>query len=488
MADLPKTNERLLTKRKSHRSEVALCALTLALSCSFATMANAQTVPPPSTPPAQEEPADPFAVPEMAPPPSDAVAVAGAPTEANVIAPSPPPLPQDSASIILGGKLIFEMRPRYESVEQTGIINEASSATLRTRLGWETLAWHGIKALIEFEDVSQIGTEDYNTTLNGKTLFPVVADPDVTEINRAQLTWSNGPNLTVVAGRQRINLDDQRFVGGIAWRQDEQTFDGVKIDFGVQKLRGSYTFFSRVNRIFAEALDWEGDSHLLNLNYAISEPLKLQAFYYDLDFGGTGKTAANLTAARNASTATTGGRVSGKVWAGLIGVSYGLTFAQQKDTGANPVKVDLGFSSAELIGAFDIYTVRLGYEVAEGNGVRNFVAPLGTAHAFQGWADAFEINTPTSLPNGVEDLNLTVNLRPRWRKDHFFNMDFTFRYHDFQTQRTGVDIGTEFDAQFTVSFTPQLSMIAKAASFDGTDLPGSFADRTKVWVGFEYRL
>jgi Alginate export len=485
MADLPKTGEHVLTKRKSHRYQIAPSVLVLALSWSLATTAAAQTATPQSTPPVQEEPADPFAVPETAPPPAEAVASVS--IEASVVAPAPLALPQDSASIILGGKLIFEMRPRYESVDQTGLTNTASSATLRTRLGWETLAWHGIKALIEFEDVSQIGTEDYNTTLNGKTLFPAVADPDVTEINRAQLTWSSGPNLTVVAGRQRINLDDQRFVGGVAWRQDEQTFDGVKIDFGVQKLRGSYTFFNRVNRIFAEALDWEGDSHLLNLNYAISEPLKPQAFYYDLDFGGTGKSAANLTAARNASTATTGGRVSGKVWASLIGVSYGLTLAQQKDTGANPVKVDLGFSSAELIGAFDIYTVRLGYEVAEGNGVRNFVAPLGTAHAFQGWADAFEINAATSLPNGVEDLNLTVNLRPRWRKDHFFNMDFTFRYHAFQTERTGVDIGTELNAQFTVSFTPQLSMIAKAASFDGTELPGSFADRTKVWVGFEYR-
>jgi Alginate export len=486
MAELHEFKERQLKTRKTRGYEIALNALALALSFSFATAATAQTIVAPATPPAQEEPADPFAVPETAPPPADTVA--GVQTENTITVVPPSAVSQDSASIILGGKLIFEMRPRYESVDQTGVVNDASSATLRTRLGWETLAWRGIKALIEVEDVSQIGTEDYNTTLNGRTAFPVVADPDVTEINRAQLTWSNGPNLTVVAGRQRINLDDQRFIGGIAWRQDEQTYDGVKIDFGVQKLRGSYTFFSRVNRIFAEALDWEGDSHLLNLNYAISEPLKLQAFYYDLDFGGTGKTAANLTAARNASTATTGGRISGKVWAGLIGVSYGLTLAQQKDTGANPVKVDLGFSSAELIGAFDIYTVRLGYEIAEGDGVRNFVAPLGTAHAFQGWADAFEINTATSLPNGVEDLNLTVNLRPRWRKDNFFNLDFTIRYHEFQTQRTGINIGTELNAQFTASFTPQLSMIAKAASFDGTDLPGSFADRTKVWIGLEYRL
>jgi hypothetical protein len=444
-------------------------------------------VPPPETLPTvpEGEVVDPFAVPETAAPPT----VAAITTEADkqVIAP-PAPLPQDSASTILAGKLIFELRPRYEFVDQTGIAREAKSATLRTRLGWETAGFHGFRALLEFENISQLGGENYNTTLNGKTTFPVVADQAVSEINRAQVSWTNGPNLTIVAGRQRINLDDQRFIGGVAWRQDEQTFDGIKADFGLGKLRGSYTFFNRVNRIFAEALDWEGDSHLLNLNYAISEPLKLQAFAYNLDFGGTGKTAANLTAARNASTDTLGARVSGKVWLGLIGVGYGYTYAEQKDAGANPLNVDLGFSSAEVIGSFDIYTVRLGYEVAEGNGVRNFVAPLGTAHAFQGWADAFDINSPTAVPNGVEDLNLTLNLRPRWRKDKFFNLDFTFRYHDFQTQRTGVEIGTEFDAQFTAAFTPQLSMIVKGAKFDGSGLPGIPADRTKIWVGLEYRL
>jgi Alginate export len=475
------------------RATTRLMSLLL-LSCSALAVcqpAFAQSSPQPATtttPPTPPEPevdaTDPFAVPETSAPPSDVAIM----VEPEVKVAAPPPPPQDSASAILAGKLIFEMRPRYEFVDQTGIAREARSATLRTRLGWETGAFHGLRGLLEFENVSQLGGENYNTTLNGKTTFPVVADPAVSEINRAQISWIYSPNLSVIVGRQRINLDDQRFVGGAAWRQDEQTYDGAKIDFGLGKLRGSYTFVNRVNRVFAEALDWEGDSHLLNLNYAISEPLKLQAFAYNLDFGGTGKTLANLTAARNASTDTIGARVSGKVWLGLIGVSYGLTHAEQKDAGANPVNLDLGFTSAEVIGAFDIYTVRLGYEVAEGNGVRNFSTPLGTVHAFQGWSDAFDINSPTAVPNGVEDLNLTVNLRPRWRKDKFFNLDFTFRYHDFQTQRTGVAIGTELNAQFTAAFTPQLSMIVKGAKFDGTDLPGSFADRTKIWVGLEYRL
>jgi hypothetical protein len=485
-----KTSEKRLTFKTT--APKLSCLLVSGAIVGLANPVFAQTAPTPvpveeavSTPATPEgEPVDPFAVPQTDAPPPEAIAAPDA--EAKAATPMPPP--QDSASTILAGKLIFELRPRYEFVDQTGLTREARSATLRTRLGWETGAFHGFRALLEFENVSQLNGETYNTTINGKTTFPVVADPTVSEINRAQISWSTGPNLAVVLGRQRINLDDQRFIGGVAWRQDEQTFDGAKIDFGIGKLRGSYTFFNRVNRIFGEALDWEGDSHLLNLNYAISEPLKLQAFAYNLDFGGTGKSAANLTAARNASTDTLGARVSGKVWLGLIGVSYGYTYAEQKDAGANPLNLDLGFSSAELIGNFDIYTLRLGFEVAEGNGVRNFVAPLGTAHAFQGWADAFDINNPTSVPNGVEDLNLTLNLRPRWRKDHFFNLDITLRYHDFETQRTGVEIGNEWNAQFAASFTPQLSMIVKGAQFEGNGLPGGLADRTKIWVGLEYRL
>ena len=66
---------------------------------------------------------------------------------------------------------------------------------------------------------------DYNSTTNGKTTYPAVADPETYEINRLQLTNTRIPMTTVTLGRQRIVLDDQRFVGNVGWRQNEQTFD-----------------------------------------------------------------------------------------------------------------------------------------------------------------------------------------------------------------------------------------------------------------------
>jgi hypothetical protein len=49
-----------------------------------------------------------------------------------------------------------------------------------------------------------------------------IADPQTLGLNRLQVQYATKA-LTVTLGRQRINLDDQRFVGSVGWRQNEQT-------------------------------------------------------------------------------------------------------------------------------------------------------------------------------------------------------------------------------------------------------------------------
>jgi hypothetical protein len=118
------------------------------------------------------------------------------------VAQAPPP--DTLSEAITGGKLILEVRPRFEFVDQANLGREAEAFTVRTRLGWETAAWNGLKALIEFEDVRQLGGERYNSTLNGKTAYPVVADPDVTELNQLFVAWKPSKAFGATVGRQRI--------------------------------------------------------------------------------------------------------------------------------------------------------------------------------------------------------------------------------------------------------------------------------------------
>src|SRR3546814_5565634 len=54
--------------------------------------------------------------------------------------------------------------------------------------------------------------------------------PENIELNRIQLQYMGIAGTVLTVGRQRINLDDQRFVGSVGWRDNEQTFDVVRIE------------------------------------------------------------------------------------------------------------------------------------------------------------------------------------------------------------------------------------------------------------------
>ena len=55
----------------------------------------------------------------------------------------------------------------------------------------------------------------------------------------------------VTTGRQRINLDDQRFVGSSGWRQNEQTFDAARVEATILKnLKADVTYAWSVRTIW----------------------------------------------------------------------------------------------------------------------------------------------------------------------------------------------------------------------------------------------
>ncbi len=366
------------------------------------------------------------------------------------------------AEAIAAGRPILEMRLRYEGVEQQAAADDAAALTLRTRLGWETGAWRGFKALVEFEDVRAAG--DYNDGVPPAEPYPAIADPETTELNRAQVVWTPGPAASATFGRQRIVLDDQRFVGASGWRQDEQTFDAARADFKVAGLSVTAAWLGRANRVFGEAQDWESDSWLLNLGHEGAGWLKPSAFMYALDFEG----------APSNSSLTVGARLTGKAAAGPLAFAYAASLARQTDHGSAPVTFELGYRSADIAATYGPATVRAAYEALEGDGVRGFSTPLATLHAFQGWADVFAA-TPA---DGIEDRNLTLTLKPA-------KLELTARYHRFETERTGADLGEELDLMASVPIGKRATAVAKYADYDGV---AGFADRRKVWIGIEFKL
>ena len=88
------------------------------------------------------------------------------------------------AEALREGDAIIDLRARYESVEQVGFSEEADALTSRLRAGFQTAPLKGTAFLAEGVVVDDL-EEEYNSTTNGLTQYPVVADPaDVAAINR----------------------------------------------------------------------------------------------------------------------------------------------------------------------------------------------------------------------------------------------------------------------------------------------------------------
>ncbi|MDO8902333.1 MAG: hypothetical protein Q7V15_13380 [Phenylobacterium sp.] len=368
--------------------------------------------------------------------------------------------------------LILESRLRQESVDQSGLNNSASALTLRTRLGFETAPWKGARFLIEGENIVAL-SDEYNSTTNGKLTYPIVPDPETTELNRLQVAWS-GDRAAAAVGRQRIILGSARFVGNVGFRQNEQTFDAARLDFKpIPDLALTYVYVDRVQRIFGDDHpqgDWRSDSHLAQADW---KPAWGQVTLHGewLDFANApAQSSATLGMALRMERSLSPDGLKGSLEA---------AYARQADYGGNPADFDLDYAALTLgLRQKDIWA-SIGVERLDGDGRRGFATPLATLHAFQGWADVF-LTTP---PDGVQDLNAKVGatLKPTG----FPPIRLSAAAHRFTTPEGGADYGTELDLVASAQLTKHLAFETKLAWFEG-DRPG-YGDRTKIWVSLDYR-
>ena len=100
---------------------------------------------------------------------------------------------------ILNGKFWTDFRYRYEFVDQANLPKDARASTLKNKTGVESGFFHGFRAGVEGEFVVDVGPEDFNNTINGKTQFPIVADVQSAEVDQAYLESHNIPGVALLA-------------------------------------------------------------------------------------------------------------------------------------------------------------------------------------------------------------------------------------------------------------------------------------------------
>ncbi len=382
-------------------------------------------------------------------------------------APTPPMESESLTDAIAGGAAHLSFRYRYENVDQDPIKDQAHASTLRSRLNYLTGAWHGLTGFVEADNVISIGNSDlYNSTTNNATNRPIVADPTYTEVNQAYLQFKSD-TFTGIGGRQGINLDNQRFIGTVAWRQNEQTYDAVVLKSGaLPKTELFYSYVDNVHRVTGPddgTLPGElhSDSHFVHAKMDLGAFGTLALFDYLLDFHNSPAQSSDsygffYTGAHKFSEAL---KLN---WIGSV--------AQQSDYGDNPSDYTADYYLIETGLGIGKYGVKAGYEVLGGNKKpqRAFQTPLATLHMFQGWADKFLV-TPTQ---GVEDFYIGGSA-------NFGDLTLQLIWHDFQAEATNSDYGTEWDASAAYKFSPRYEALLKFADYRED---GYATDTTKVWL------
>lgn len=357
----------------------------------------------------------------------------------------------------------INFRYRLEQVDQDGLDKNATASTLKTRLTWQTAKSSSFFSKIEIDNVLLIGNDNYNSTNNGKAQYPVVADPDGTDINQAYIGYKTD-ETSFTLGRQRINHNDQRFVGGVGWRQNEQTYDGVRIE---HKTAGNwhldYSFIYNINRIFGPdhpADDLQGNFHLANVKYAITPEQSLKLYAYHLDFDD----------ALALSSSTYGIAYDAK----YKSINLHAAAATQRDTGDNPSDYSTHYYNLEVNGNLSQVNLGVGYESLGSDNNVAFSTPLATLHKFQGFADKF-LGTPAG---GVDDLYFKIGTK-------LGGWNLTAIWHDFSANEGSADYGTELDLVAKYKLTEKAGLLLKYADYNADDLA---TDTQKFWGMLTYKL
>ena len=367
------------------------------------------------------------------------------------------------------GKILFDARWRLESVDDDAFADSASANTLRARLGYQTALHAGWSGVIELEVTQHLFGEDFNSTANGQIAYPVILDPDNSELNQAFVRYAPDAGTQITLGRQRVQWDNQRFFGNVGWRQNEQTFDALDVQHSFKNgLKFRYDYLDRAQRVTGADHPNENlaryrlDAHLLALS-GKAGPGTLTGYAHFID-----NQTLPLTSHRNLGLRYT----AKKEVPDGIGWLATAEYAKQDAYADGAAAIDSHYLLLEGGLVWKANTFKAGWEQLGGNGRYGFATPFATLHAFNGWADKF-LNTPV---DGLDDAYLGWNRK-------FGKATAAVAWHDYRADAGSRHYGSEWNASLAYAFDKHWAGLLKLADYQAD----TFArDTRKLWVSVEY--
>lgn len=377
-----------------------------------------------------------------------------------------------SRPALLGMPLILDARTRYESVQQDDIENTANALTFRVRTGVSSCSKCVHRFLAEIEGTTHL-VYNFDSTINNKTDYPVVPDPKTLELNR--LSWSSTfDGWTIGLGRQRMDLNNGRFLHGARFRQNEQTVDAVRVTSqNIGSLAVDYLYIWNFQTIFGSRSSIESlaaNNHILNVSVDTSAVGTATAYLI----------AANMEDDPLFSRYTAGVRLEDtRTLSGPWEYDYLVEAARQTDLADNPEAFSFGYVHLIFGIKYEELSVSVGLEQLPGDGTSSFRASRGALHNFQGNADKF-VATP---PDGVIDTRFSIGYRSP-TGDSAQGMQILGVYHEFEAEETDAVYGSEFDIVVIRELPGGFEAMLKYVKYDAKTWA---ADTQKLWFSLDWQ-
>ena len=404
------------------------------------------------------------------------------------------------------GEVKASVRYRYEGVNDDGnTLDKAKASTIRTRIGYGTKNFHGLSVYAEMEDIREVGNKKYNDGPGPADKYDLkydtVADPEETELNQAYIQFVHAykdSSLLIRHGRQRQKWDNDRFIGNVGWRQNEQTYDATHIQLESKKngLRAMYSHQTNVNRIFGNQAGTAGDfnvsNHNFNVNYSGLKYLDATGYYYlwESDEPATNSGGFNQDDSRK----TIGLRLKSKFPVSdsitILGTGEYASQSDYKDAdnfgSLAYTLLEAGFSFKTHIENLAPITIIAGLEKLEGSidDGESFITPFATLHTFHGRADVFAGANTTGVYGpagtaGIEDMYFSIGTR-------FFGTKMMAVYHQYEAEDDDSAIsgyGDEINLLAVKAFGKHYAIGAAYSDFNGDN--DFRKDTKKFWLWSE---
>ena len=369
----------------------------------------------------------------------------------------------------------IELRPRYNRIEESGLRETTRGGTFRAIAGVRTAPWHGVRFMAEGIYADHLGAKLFNDdpALIGQSPYPLLPDPRHAGVNRAFVEVVGIEDANLRVGRQRLEIDNRRWVSANDFRQVPQLFDGGTFSYsGVPNVELTGGYYGRLRSTSGET-----ETIRLTVLHAAWNPRpghSIVAFGYLHDQPRT----ANFTGFADNSYRVYGLRAEGTAARiGDIEVPYEAEIARQRPYAGGDSRIDARYWRVGTGLSTTAWTVRADYEVRGSNdGLYGLQIPLTDFYAFNGWTLHFFTVPRQGLRDGWVTGRWAIGPVTLHAEAHRFKSDFG-----------SLELGRELDAGVTYAVLPNALLRLQHARYDpGSGRPDPEIRKTWLTLSFTY--